>query len=149
MIYFISLFAFLSDFLTKFLIVSHLELGQSVPVFSGFNLFLVMNKGISFSFLTAQSHGGVWGLIIMAGLICLGIIYFIQHEKDPSSKMALALILGGALGNILDRIRYGAVIDFLDFYIGSYHWPAFNLADSFICIGVCFLLIKMFIKEKK
>lgn len=149
MIYFISLFAFLLDFLTKFLIVSHLELGQSIPVFSGFNLFLVMNKGISFSFLTAHSHGGVWGLIIMATLICLGIIYFIQHEKDPTSKMALALILGGALGNILDRIRYGAVIDFLDFYIGSYHWPAFNLADSFICIGVCFLLIKMFIKEKK
>ena len=85
----------------------------------------------------------------MAGLICLGIIYFIQHEKDPSSKMALALILGGALGNILDRIRYGAAIDFLDFYIGSYHWPAFNLADSFICMGVCFLLIKIFIKEKK
>lgn len=149
MIYLITLIVFLLDFLTKWLVVSNLPFAQATPVFTHFNLFFVMNNGISFSFLRANSIASTWGLILLALIICGGIVYFIQKEKDKTSKIALSMILGGALGNIWDRIHYGAVVDFLDFYMDSHHFPAFNIADSFICIGVGLLLIKMYQKEKK
>ena len=81
----------------------------------------------------------------MAGLL----IYWIQKEKNRGARLGLALILGGAIGNVIDRIRFGAVVDFLDFYVGEYHWPAFNIADSAICIGVAILLIASFKKGEK
>lgn len=149
MIYLISLLAFGLDFLTKWWATSYLSYAVAQPVFPCFNLFLVGNRGISFSFLTAQSNIGVWFLIALALSICAMLVYMIQKEKDKFSRFALALVLGGALGNVLDRIRFGFVIDFLDFYWDKYHFPAFNLADSFICIGVALLLFKMMKKEKK
>ena len=149
MIYLISVFAFILDFLTKWWAVSSLEYGVPTPVFPCFNLFLVGNRGISFSFLSAKDATGIWLLIALALAICAFLIYLIQHEKDKFSRIALAMVLGGALGNVFDRLRYGFVIDFLDFYWDKHHFPAFNLADSFICIGVGLLLLKMMKKEKK
>ena len=149
MIYLISILAFVLDYLTKWWATTSLTYGIPTPVFPCFNLFLVGNPGISFSFLRADSSLGVWLLVGLALSICAFLIYLIQHEKDKFSRIALAMVLGGALGNVWDRINYGFVIDFLDFYWDKYHFPAFNLADSFICIGVALLLFRMIKKEKK
>ena len=149
MIYLISLVIFVLDYFSKEIVVSNLPLARGVPVCPGFNLFFVLNNGISFSFLQAHSYFGVIGLVLLALVICIFLVYFIHHEKDNYSRLALAMVLGGAFGNIIDRIRYGAVIDFIDLYFGSYHWPSFNIADSFICIGMGLLFIKMCKKEKK
>ena len=149
MIYLISLFVLLFDLLTKHWAINTLTFGVPQPLFPLFNLTLVANRGISFSMLTADNRWGVLFLIIAALVICGFIVYMIQKENDIFSKIALAMILGGAIGNIWDRIRYGFVIDFLDFYWGKYHFPTFNIADSFICIGVGLLLLKMMKKEKK
>ncbi len=149
MIYFISLLVLGLDILTKYGAMSALTFGLPKKILPFFNLYLVGNTGISFSMFSAKGNAGVWTLIILSLAICTFIIYLIQKEKDSFSRVALAMVLGGALGNILDRIQYGFVIDFLDFHWRNYHFPAFNIADSFICIGVCLLLFKMMKKESK
>ena len=148
MIYLISLVVFLLDFITKFGVMRMLKPHEPVLVFPCFNLFLTFNRGVSFSLLSAQSTSGVLGLIALTATISALIIYFIQKESDKIMRIGLAMILGGAIGNLLDRIRFGSVIDFLDFYWGNYHWPAFNIADSAICVGVVLILFQQ-IKRKK
>ena len=142
---FIASLIILADIGTKALILNYLSLGHSIEVTSFFNIVHVLNKGISFSML---SNTGPVFLTSLAGLICIGIIYFLFKEKDSLSRTSLSLILGGAIGNIIDRIRFGAVVDFLDFHAFGYHWPAFNIADSAICIGVTLLLFQMFLQKK-
>lgn len=105
-----------------------------------FDIILVWNDGVSFSMLSSQSQFNRWFLVIFTSIIVIYIFFLLLKEKNLINKIAFSFIIAGALGNLFDRIRYGAVIDFLDFYIGTYHWPAFNFADIFICIGV-FLLI--------
>ena len=142
MIYLISFIVFLLDFGTKFLALKNLVMHEPVAIFPCFNLYLTFNTGVSFSMFSAQSNTGVWVLIGLAGIISSLIIYFIQKEKEGLVRIGLALVLGGAIGNLWDRIRFGAVIDFLDFYWGSHHWPAFNIADSAICIGAILILFQ-------
>ncbi len=127
----------LLDQLTKITITKLFSYGESLPVTSFFNLVLVYNKGAAFSFLASES-GWQRHLFTAIGIIAaLYIIYLIKnHSGQRLFCWALALILGGALGNVIDRIAYGHVIDFLDFYYASSHFPAFNLADSAICLGV-------------
>ena len=115
MIYLISLIVLILDLLTKNWAVSALTFGVPKAVFPFFNLTLVGNRGVSFSMFTANDQWGVWLLILFTVIICGFIIYLIQKEKDSFSKIALAMVLGGASGNIWDRIHYGFVIDFLDF----------------------------------
>lgn len=148
LIYFlIALLIILADLGTKALIVANLSLGNSIEATSFFNIVYVLNKGVSFSML---SDVGPFILTALSVLISLSVVYFMFKEKDSLSRTALALVLGGAIGNIIDRIRYGAVVDFLDFHAFGYHWPAFNVADSAICIGVMLLLYQMiFIKKEK
>ena len=135
------------DLLTKFLIRSYLQVGEVISVFPFFNLVYFLNKGISFSMFSGASS---WILTGIAFLICMGICYFLIKEKSKFSKVCLSLVLGGAVGNIVDRIYLGAVVDFIDFYVGKWHWPAFNVADSAICIGVVLLIYQsIFTKEKK
>ena len=148
MIYIVSVIVFLLDFATKFWAMSTLIFHQPVPVFPYFNFYLTYNRGVSFSLLSAQSATGVWFLIGLTGAISALIIYFIQKESETLPKIALAMVLGGALGNLIDRIRFGYVIDFLDFYLEQYHWPAFNIADSAICIGACLVLYQYVRREK-
>ena len=148
MIYLISLIVFLLDFGTKFWAMRALVPHEPAPVFPCFNLYLTFNRGVSFSMFSAQSATGVWTLIGLTGAISALIIYFIQKEKENFTRLGLALVLGGAIGNLLDRIRFGSVIDFLDFYLGTYHWPAFNIADSAICIGAGLILFQ-YIRRKK
>ena len=148
MIYLISLIVFLLDFGTKFWVMKALTPHDPIPVFPGFNLYLTFNRGVSFSMFSANSTLGVWALIGLTGGISALVIYFIQKEKELLTRVGLALVLGGAIGNLLDRLRFGAVVDFLDFYLGQYHWPAFNVADSAICIGAG-LILYQYVRSKK
>lgn len=149
MIYLWSLFVILFDQLSKIIVLDKCVEHETMEIFPLFNLFLTFNRGVSFSLLTSDSAYAPMLLsaftLVVAGLL----IYWIQKEKNKMAKVGLALILGGALGNVIDRIRFGAVVDFLDFYLGEYHWPAFNIADSAICIGVAILLLSSFKKGEK
>ena len=148
MIYLISLIVFLLDFGSKFWVMKALVPHDPVFVFHCFNLYLTFNRGVSFSMFSSRSSLGVWALIGLTSLISGVIIYFIQKEKEVLTRIGLAFVLGGAIGNLIDRIRFGSVVDFLDFYWGKYHWPAFNVADSAICIGAI-LILYQYIRRKK
>lgn len=149
MIYLISLFVILLDQLTKGIILHYFAFGEVLTVFPCFNLLLTYNKGVSFSFLTSDSPYMPWILSAFALIICAFIVAWMRQEKDKFTRIGFALVLGGAVGNVIDRVRLGAVVDFLDFYIGAYHWPAFNIADSAICIGVFLILIRAFFIKKE
>lgn len=149
MIYLISLFVILLDQLSKGIILHYFSTDKVLEVFPCFNLLLAYNKGVSFSFLTSDSPYMPWILSAFSLVICALIVGWMRQEKDKYTRIGFALILGGAIGNVIDRVRLGAVVDFLDFYIGSYHWPAFNVADSAICIGVFLILIRAFFIKKE
>lgn len=137
------------DQITKFWALKHLSLHQSIEVCPFFNLFLTYNKGVSFSLFAGNGSLVPVFLSLMGVFICLFVLYWMIKEKDFYIKLGLAYILGGAIGNIIDRIRLGYVIDFLDIYYKNHHWPAFNGADSFICIGAFIIFIKIFFKKEK
>ncbi|MCL2439354.1 MAG: signal peptidase II [Alphaproteobacteria bacterium] len=111
-----------------------------------FNLVLVFNEGISFSMFNFGGAAARWTLTILAATITGFVIREMLREKDITHKYAWAIIAAGAIGNIVDRIRFGAVVDFLDFHAFGHHWPAFNIADALICVGVGILV---FVKKKK
>ena len=129
-----------SDQCSKFAVQKTLNIGESLPVLkSYFSLSLVHNYGAAFGLFQHQ----LWlfvGLTFVSFILILWI-YFIYGCSNKSAKISLGLILGGALGNLADRLHHGYVVDFLDFYIGKYHWPSFNLADAAICIGVGVLML--------
>ena len=133
------------DQLSKLLILTHLYPGELSPVIPGFfNLTLTFNYGAAFG-LWSWLPDGV-RQITLAGTICLAlvVVFFFLFQpayRNRPARAALAGILGGAIGNVIDRANHGAVVDFLDVYIGKNHWPAFNLADSAICLGVAILLL--------
>lgn len=142
----------LLDQVTKCLVVAHFAPGEHLVVFPGFfDLVHVHNPGGAFGFL-AGSKAWVRKLVFLfasgfAGLLVL-YFYFKTPGNYPWLKLAFAMIFGGAVGNLADRVRFGYVIDFLDVYWKSWHWPAFNVADSAICIGIgifafCFLFKKL------
>jgi signal peptidase II len=133
------------DQLTKWLIQQTLVFGQSVHVLPFFNLVLVYNPGAAFSFLSS-APGWQRDVFVAVGLAASGLIVYLlrRHASDPMFCFALALILGGALGNVIDRVLLGAVVDFLDVHVAGYHWPAFNVADSAITCGAALLILDSF-----
>ncbi len=135
------------DQITKFYISSSMSLHDSFPVIDGlFNITYVRNTGAAFGFLAKASPMiRCTFLIAVTVAVILLIIYYIWKVRDEEKLFIfpLSLILGGAVGNLIDRVRFGDVIDFLDFYIGSYHWPAFNVADSAISIGAIILIFEV------
>ena len=149
MIYLIPIIIILLDQLTKILVLNNIPEHTVVSVMPCFNLLLTFNKGVSFSLLASDSKYAPYLLSAFAVGVSICLLYWLKKEKDKLSRFGLALILGGAIGNVIDRIRFGGVVDFLDFYIGDYHWPAFNVADSAICIGVAFILIRSIFRGKK
>lgn len=134
------------DQTTKLLALRAFEPGEIRSVIEGFfNLTLTFNRGVAFG-LFADFGDGVRHLLLALSAVgaLAAVVYFFVREygHDLVGRSALVLILGGAIGNIIDRVRLGMVIDFLDFYLGEYHWPAFNVADSAICVGVFVLLFR-------
>lgn len=141
----IALIVLVSDLATKYWVESALEFGQSIPLTGFFNLVLTYNAGAAFSFLSEESGWQRWLLSGIAGGAALLIIYLLnKYQHEPLFCLSLSLILGGALGNLYDRITLGHVVDFLDFYAGTYHWPAFNIADSAIFIGAALMIYESF-----
>ena len=138
---------------SKFLVASWLSPGQVVSILPNFfNLTLTFNTGVAFGMFRDLDSGVRQVLLSATALLALGFVLFLlvrEYLEDSWAQVALSLVIGGALGNICDRVRFGHVIDFLDFYYQSYHWPAFNVADSVICVGVVFLIFKKPTKEAK
>lgn len=130
------------DQITKWIALSGLNLGESpITVTSFFNLVLVWNRGVSFGMF---NNAGAYGPLILSGIaiaVVLGLIYWLYQAENRLTVVALGLVIGGALGNVIDRFRFGAVVDFLDLHIAGYHWPAFNVADAAICVGAVLLLL--------
>jgi len=129
------------DQLTKWLVQQALTLGQSIRVLPVFNLVLVYNPGAAFSFLSTAAGWQRELFVCIALAACALILYLLRrHAHDYLFCFALSFILGGAVGNVIDRLLLGAVVDFLDVHAAGYHWPAFNLADSAITCGAALLI---------
>jgi signal peptidase II len=137
------------DLLSKELIFAYLadKPYQGVYVFPFFNLVTVWNSGVSFG-MFKDLAAGQYIFTALALAIAIFLIFWLANEKTPKLSFALSLVIGGAFGNIIDRIINGAVADFLDFHIFGYHWPAFNLADSSVTIGALILIYFEFKKPK-
>lgn len=129
------------DQISKQVVLGAMQYGQVIPVTGFFDLVLVFNRGAAFSFLAEHSGWQRWFFTALAVVICgwlLALMY--QHREERLLPTAFALIIGGAVGNVVDRLMHGAVVDFLYFHAGRYGWPAFNLADSAITLGVGLML---------
>ena len=146
---FITSLVIVFDQVSKWLMVSRLSLYETIIVMPYFNLTMAHNEGAAFSFL-AQAGGWQRWFFIWLALIISVVLFVWLAKLKPTEKLeaiSLSLILGGALGNVIDRISYGYVIDFIDLYIGHNHWPVFNIADSAICIGAILLVADSFKSE--
>lgn len=137
------------DFATKRWVESALFHGEQIPLTSFFNLVLTYNAGAAFSFLSDAAGWQRWFFSAIAGGASVLIVYLLRkHAAEKLFCVALSLILGGALGNLWDRITLGHVVDFLDFHAVGYHWPAFNVADSAIFIGAMLLIVDSFRRKE-
>ena len=138
------------DQLSKAWITNHFAYGERLTILSVFNLVLAHNTGAAFSMLNNAGGWQRWMFSAIAIGASAWIVWLLRkHLQQKLFCLALALILGGALGNLIDRIAYGYVVDFLDFYWNTYHFPAFNLADSTITCGAALLLWDSFTEKKK
>lgn len=142
----ISLIVFILDQWTKYEIVATMRLGESIQILPFFNFTYVHNYGAAFSILYDAGGWQVYFLSAVALIVSVVILWWLRQSTKTQVLLpvAFSFILGGALGNVFDRLIYGYVIDFLDFYYATYHWPAFNIADSAIFIGASLLIIDMF-----
>jgi signal peptidase II len=145
----IALFIFILDQASKWWIVNHMFLYQSIPVIDHFfSITSHRNRGAAFGILQNQT----WLFIVITICVVIAIIIYMLKSKDESllTKSSLTFILGGAFGNLLDRIRTGEVVDFFHFQFGNYQFPIFNVADSAVCIGVAlFILATFLVPEEK
>jgi len=129
------------DQITKIAILSSFSLGERLPVLPFFDLVFVFNPGAAFSFLADHDGWQRWFFILLAVVICTWLAVMLKrHAHERMLPAACALIIGGAVGNVIDRLIHGAVVDFLYFYVGRYGWPAFNVADSAICVGAALMV---------
>ena len=144
----LSLAIIIADQISKTLMVNWLDLYERVAVLPFFNLTLAHNTGAAFSFLAGAGGWQRWFFVLLAVVISTVLVIWMKRLAATArvEAISLALIIGGAIGNVIDRLIYGYVIDFLDVYVGTYHWPAFNIADSAICIGAVLLIIDSFRK---
>jgi signal peptidase II len=141
----IGVVVLLLDQFTKYLVVSALVPGQSVPIVKEMvALTLVFNPGLAFGFLSVLPPGYGW-IVVLLSIVALVVLIALSLKLLPTGgwpvTVALGMIFGGAAGNLIDRYRYSAVVDFLDLSWRGYHWPAFNVADSGITVGVCVLAL--------
>ncbi len=123
---------------------------ETITVLPFFNIVLAYNRGVSFGMFAAGSEAGKWMLVGVAGIITLFLLHWLYRATSTFNILALGLIIGGAVGNVIDRINVGAVVDFLDFHAYGYHWPAFNVADISIFVGAALLITEsLFTRDEK
>jgi len=142
----LTLIFLVADQVTKQMVAGSMELYQSIEVLSFFSITYVHNLGAAFSFLADQGGWQRWFFTAIAAIA--SIVFIVWLAKTPKENkllsIAFALLLSGAVGNLIDRVLFGYVIDFLDFYIGTSHWPAFNVADSAIFVGAALMIVDSF-----
>ena len=141
----LSLFILLLDQIVKQVAVQYLELHQPLAILPGLNMTLLYNKGAAFSFLNQAGGWQRWFFIILALGVSIYIIFWLSRLPATNRwfACALALIMGGAIGNAWDRVVHGYVVDFIDVYYRDWHWPAFNVADSAITVGAIMIIIEV------
>ncbi len=140
----------LADQFTKTLIIGYYKLGDSTPVTSFFNIVRAHNTGAAFSFLAGAGGWQRWFFTGIGAIATIFILWMLRsHHGQKLFAFALACILGGAIGNVVDRLLHGYVVDFLDFYYGTWHFPAFNVADSAITIGAVCLILDEILRVKR
>jgi signal peptidase II len=146
----IALLVVLADQFTKVLIVDYYALGDGFTVSSFFNIVRVHNEGAAFSFLASAGGWQRWFFTAL-GLVATGVMVWMlrQHPHQKLFGFAIACVLGGAVGNVIDRVLYGYVVDFLDFHHAGIHFPAFNLADSAITLGATCLILDELLRVKR
>jgi signal peptidase II len=141
------------DQITKAYIAGTMGLHESIPIIPGFfNLTYIRNPGAAFGIMGTTSSGFRLVFFFLTSLFAMGLLLTIFLRLDPADwwgQLTIASIFGGAIGNFIDRLQYGEVIDFLDFHVRGYHWPAFNVADMAISIGVCSLLVLFAFEKRK
>ena len=147
-IFIIIIFIFILDLLTKNYALDYLMLNHSLSINNFLNLTLAFNHGAAFSFLSEAGGWQRWFFIIFSFIVIL-IIAYITASDENSPYIAFSFVIGGALGNLNDRIIYGYVIDFIEFHYENLYWPIFNFADVAISIGVILLLYSMFLNKKE
>jgi signal peptidase II len=146
----LALILLIADQFTKILILGYYQLGDSTLVTSFFNIVRVHNAGAAFSFLADASGWQRWFFTGIGAVAIAVILWMLKaHPGQKIFSFALACILGGAIGNVIDRVRYGYVVDFLDFHWGTWHFPAFNIADSAISIGAACLILDELLRVRK
>ncbi|MCR0984093.1 signal peptidase II [Roseomonas populi] len=134
--------AFALDQATKWWVLTHLmDPHRVIPITPFFNLVLGWNRGVSFGLLSADHPATPWLLSSLALAVIAGLVVWTTRDRRPGMAASVGFIVGGALGNVVDRLRHGAVTDFLDFHVAGYHWPAFNLADTTIFVGAALLML--------
>ncbi|MEZ5824597.1 MAG: signal peptidase II [Geminicoccaceae bacterium] len=145
----IGLVLLVADQITKYWALEGLSGRGVIEVTSFFNLVLVWNTGVSFGMFAGSGEFGRWALVALATLVGAGLVVWFLRERRNLPRLSIAMILSGAIGNVIDRTRFGAVVDFLDFHAMGYHWPAFNIADTAIVVGAILLLMDgLFFSEK-
>jgi signal peptidase II len=143
----VAVLALVIDLLCKQWVLTHVALGESVPLVPFFNLYYAQNFGAAFSFLAEHSGWQRWlfSLIAVAISVALLVMMYRTQASKRINNIAYALIIGGALGNLFDRLVHGFVVDFIDFYVNNWHYPTFNIADSAICIGAALIVLEGFL----
>lgn len=146
----LSLAVIITDLWSKYIVVKNFELGESIPILPIFNLTYARNYGAAFSFLADHSGWQKYFFLGLAIIISAALVFSLAKNQvtQKLGNSAYALIVGGALGNAIDRAYHGYVVDFLHFYWDIYHYPIFNIADVAICIGAGLLILEAFITPK-
>ena len=146
----LAIIIILADQFTKTLIVGYYKLGDATPVTSFFNIVRAHNTGAAFSFLAGAGGWQRWFFTGIGAVATIFILWMLRsHHAQKLFAFALACILGGAIGNVIDRLVHGYVVDFLDFFYGTWHFPAFNVADSAITIGAACLILDEILRVKR
>lgn len=145
--YWLALLVFVADQLTKWWIIHVVDLPArySIPILPFFSLTWVENRGVSMGLLTAAGDVGRWLLVALTAAIAIFVAFWVRRESHPVEKLALGLVLGGALGNIVDRVRFGYVVDFVHLHVGQWSFYVFNVADAAITVGVAILFLRALI----
>ena len=136
------------DQFSKYYVLHHfLGVNSYIQFGDYFNVVRAWNTGVSFSMFNNYGNIGAYILSAVAIAVVIALFVWLRTEKSKLVQVALGMIMGGAIGNVIDRLRLGAVFDFLDVHIGEHHWPAFNVADSFICIGAGLIILSAVIMK--
>lgn len=137
----IALVVLVADQISKAAILGLMQPPRVIEILPVFNLVLAMNRGVSFSLFADHGEWTPHILTAVALIMVAALLWWLRTAENRLTRVAIGCVVGGALGNVIDRVRYGAVVDFLDVHVGASHWPAFNVADSAISIGAILLML--------